>query len=98
MRRTDGIWWLFRGFGPNMSRASNTLRSGQGSRACGGEALDPYLDIINPAWNHAKNMWRFLTRLFWLTIAVIFVVEAWLWDQLEPIAARRVSGRPFPAL
>jgi hypothetical protein len=43
-------------------------------------------------------MWRTLTRLFWLTIALIFVVEAWLWDRLEPIVERCVALLPLRAL
>src|SRR5436305_3252217 len=95
MRRTDGIWWVCRGFSPNMSRASDTLRSGQGSRACGGEALDTYLETFVLAWNHAKDMWRALTKVFWLTIAAIFVIEAWLWDRLEPIVETCVAWLPL---
>jgi len=40
-------------------------------------------------------MWRALTKLFWLTIAVIFVVEAWLWDRLEPIVEHVVAWLPL---
>jgi len=43
-------------------------------------------------------MWRALTRGFWLTIAVIFVIEAWLWDKLEPIVAWCVGLLPLRAL
>jgi hypothetical protein len=49
-------------------------------------------------WNHAKDMWRSLIRLFWFTIALIFVVEAWLWDHLEPIVERCVAVLPMQAL
>src|SRR5689334_16968365 len=95
MRRTNGIWWVCRGFGTNMSRASDALRSSQGSRACGGEALDPYLEAAVPAWKHANRMWRALIKMFWLTIAVIFVLEAWLWDRLEPIVEHVVAWLPL---
>jgi hypothetical protein len=40
-------------------------------------------------------MWRTLTRLFWFTIALIFVIEAWLWDHLEPIVERCVAVLPM---
>jgi hypothetical protein len=81
-----------------MSRASDALRGGQGSGACGGQALDPYLEFVVLGWNNAKRMWRLLTRFFWFTIALIFVVEAWLWDHLEPIVERCVALLPLRAL
>jgi hypothetical protein len=40
-------------------------------------------------------MWRALTKMFWLTIAAIFVVEAWLWDRLEPIVETCVAWLPL---
>ena len=40
-------------------------------------------------------MWRALTKAFWLTIAAIFVIEAWLWDHLEPIVERVVALLPL---
>src|SRR3974390_127823 len=98
MRRTDGIWWVCGGFSPNMSRAPDPLGGGQGSRACGGEALDPYLGAFILAWQLAKDMWHSLTRTFWFTIALIFVIEAWLWDHLEPIVERCVALLPMSAL
>src|SRR5204862_6431741 len=89
---------FFGGFGPDMSRSSDTLRSGQGSRACSGQEGDPYLDIIYLGWKHTKDMWRAFTKWFWLTVAFIFVLEAWLWDRLEPIVAWFVALLPLRAL
>ncbi len=43
-------------------------------------------------------MWRSLTRSFWFTIALVFVIEAWLWDHLEPIVERCVAWLPMRAL
>ena len=43
-------------------------------------------------------MWRSLTRQFWFVVALIFVVEAWLWDHLEPIVERCVAWLPLRAL
>src|ERR1044072_3494431 len=32
---------------------------------------------------------------FWVLLAVIFLIEAWLWDHLEPIVARVVALIPL---
>lgn len=40
-------------------------------------------------------MRRILTRTMWLSIAVIFVIEAWLWDRLEVVIARCVALLPL---
>ena len=42
-------------------------------------------------------MTRRLLRPFWVLLAVIFLVEAWLWDHLEPIVARVVALIPLRA-
>ena len=33
-------------------------------------------------------MMRRLLQPLWVLLAVIFLIEAWLWDHLEPIVAR----------
>jgi hypothetical protein len=40
-------------------------------------------------------MMRRLLRPFWVLLAVIFLIEAWLWDHLEPIVARLVALIPL---
>ena len=40
-------------------------------------------------------MMRRLLQPFWVLLAVIFLIEAWLWDHLEPIVARFVAGIPL---
>jgi hypothetical protein len=40
---------------------------------------------------------RRLLQTFWVLLAVIFLIEAWLWDHLEPIVARVVSVIPLRA-
>ena len=40
---------------------------------------------------------RRLLRPFWILLAVIFLIEAWLWDHLEPIVARVVALIPLRA-
>jgi hypothetical protein len=45
-------------------------------------------------------MHRFLHRLLqplWVLLAIVFLVEAWLWDHLEPIVARIVAAIPLRA-
>ena len=43
-------------------------------------------------------MRRTLTRAFWFVIALVFVVEAWLWDHLEVVVARCVALIPLHEL
>ena len=40
-------------------------------------------------------MMRRLLQPFWVLLAVIFLIEAWLWDHLEPIVARIVALIPL---
>ena len=42
-------------------------------------------------------MMRRLLQPFWVLLAVIFLIEAWLWDHLEPIVARIVAWIPLRA-
>jgi hypothetical protein len=41
---------------------------------------------------------RRLLQPFWVLLAVIFLIEAWLWDHLEPIVARMVALIPLQTL
>ena len=40
-------------------------------------------------------MMRRLLQPLWVVLAVIFLIEAWLWDHLEPIVARVVAWVPL---
>jgi hypothetical protein len=42
-------------------------------------------------------MMRRLLQPLWVLLAVIFLIEAWLWDHLEPIVARAVALIPLRA-
>jgi hypothetical protein len=42
-------------------------------------------------------MMRRLLQPFWVLLAIIFLIEAWLWDHLEPIVARVVAWIPLQA-
>jgi hypothetical protein len=42
-------------------------------------------------------MIRRLLQPVWVLLAVIFLIEAWLWDHLEPIVARAVALLPMRA-
>ncbi len=42
-----------------------------------------------------KLLMKRLMRPFWVALAVVFLFEAWLWDVLEPIAARIVNVVPW---
>jgi hypothetical protein len=42
-------------------------------------------------------MMRRLLQPLWVLLAVIFLIEAWLWDHLEPIVARIVALIPLRA-
>src|SRR6476660_1248977 len=41
------------------------------------------------------SMWRRLLQPLWVLLAIIFLIEAWLWDHLEPIVARVVALVPL---
>ncbi len=42
-------------------------------------------------------MMRRLLQPLWVLLAIIFLIEAWLWDHLEPIVARVVALIPLQA-
>ena len=42
-------------------------------------------------------MMRRLFQPFWVLLAVIFLIEAWLWDHLEPVVERVVAWIPLRA-
>ena len=42
-------------------------------------------------------MIRRLLQPIWILLAVIFLIEAWLWDHLEPVVARVVAKIPLRA-
>jgi hypothetical protein len=42
-------------------------------------------------------MMRRLLQPLWVLLAIIFLIEAWLWDHLEPIVARVVALVPLRA-
>jgi len=42
-------------------------------------------------------MLRRLLQPVWVLLAIIFLIEAWLWDHLEPIVARIVAAIPLRA-
>jgi hypothetical protein len=42
-------------------------------------------------------MTRRLLQPIWILLAIIFLIEAWLWDHLEPVVARVVAALPLRA-
>jgi hypothetical protein len=44
------------------------------------------------------SMTRRLLQPLWVLLAIIFLIEAWLWDHLEPIVAWVVAAIPLRAL
>src|ERR1700753_4069060 len=42
-------------------------------------------------------MLRRLLQPLWVLLAIVFLIEAWLWDNLEPIVARVVEVIPLRA-
>jgi hypothetical protein len=53
--------------------------------------------VIDIRQKPGKDIWmlRRLLQPFWVLLAVIFLIEAWLWDHLEPIVARVVEWIPL---
>jgi hypothetical protein len=43
-------------------------------------------------------MRRYLLRPFWILLALLFLLEAWLWDHLQPLVARLVALIPLARL
>jgi hypothetical protein len=43
------------------------------------------------------TLMRRLLQPFWVLLAIIFLIEAWLWDHLEPIVAGVVAAIPLRA-
>ena len=43
-------------------------------------------------------MMRRLLQPLWVLLAIVFLIEAWLWDHLEPVVARVVALIPLRAL
>ena len=43
-------------------------------------------------------MLRRLLNAIWIMLAIIFLIEAWLWDHLEPIVERIVAALPLRAM
>jgi hypothetical protein len=41
------------------------------------------------------TMMRRLLQPFWVLLAVVFLIEAWLWDHLEPVVAKLVAWIPL---
>jgi len=41
---------------------------------------------------------RYLLRPLWIVLALLFLLEAWLWDHLQPVVARLVALIPLAAL
>jgi hypothetical protein len=41
---------------------------------------------------------RTLVRGFWVVLAVLFLIEAWLWSHLEPVVERLVALIPLEGL
>jgi hypothetical protein len=39
-----------------------------------------------------------LILAFWVVLAVLFLIEAWLWDHLEPVVARLIAWIPLQRL
>ena len=43
-------------------------------------------------------MRRYLLRPLWILLALLFLLEAWLWDHLQPLVARLVALIPLARL
>ena len=67
-------------------RAAYSLTTGNDRRALFTAATSPY-----------SPMRRWL-RPLWVVLALLFLLEAWLWDHLEPIVARVVNLIPWGRL
>jgi hypothetical protein len=53
--------------------------------------------VPGESWAGMTLMLRRLLQPIWVLLAVIFLIEAWLWDHLEPIVAWVVAKIPLRA-
>src|SRR3977135_2898228 len=74
---------------------SDPVGSHQGGRACGRQAGNPYVIDVRYAPGRDNFMLRRLLQPLWVLLAVIFLIEAWLWDHLEPVVAWLVAQIPL---
>ena len=95
--RPDGIRRFRRGSGAYLPRPSDPLGSHQGSGACSRQARDPYVIEARRIGRGHTGMMRRLLQPIWVLLAIIFLIEAWLWDHLEPIVAWFVALIPLRA-
>src|SRR5689334_8399077 len=59
-------------------------------------ASGPSICRPRPEPNRAgHHMLRRLLQPVWVLLAIIFLIEAWLWDHLEPVVARVVALIPL---
>ena len=42
-----------------------------------------------------KHLLRRLLQPVWVLLAIVFLIEAWLWDHLEPVVAKVVAAIPL---
>jgi hypothetical protein len=54
------------------------------------------VNLLTHRAGHGYMMRRFLQPI-WVLLAVIFLIEAWLWDHLEPVVAWLVAQIPLRA-
>ena len=45
--------------------------------------------------SHVERMTRRLLKPFWVTIALLFLLEAWLWDLIQPLIAWLITRLPW---
>src|SRR5262245_44014683 len=59
----------------------------------------PSICDLSPAVSGLRweSMLRRLLQPFWILLAIVFLIEAWLWEHLEPIVARIVAPIPLRA-
>ena len=63
----------------------------------GRQARDPYVILPGVSWAGMTLMLRRLLQPIWVLLAVVFLIEAWLWDHLEPVVAWVVAKIPLRA-
>src|SRR5215470_6833413 len=73
---------------PRVPRRSRKLRLqwASGQSICDRRETAGWVELI---------LMRRLLQPLWVLLAIIFLIEAWLWDHLEPIVARVVAAIPL---
>src|SRR4051794_14206762 len=83
---------------PGRRSMSTAAGSGAESRRSGFESRECLSSARDPGLGTEDILMRRLIRILLIPLALIFLFEAWLWNQLAPVVAWVVARVPLHAL